>query len=180
MNVSIQPTIDGIAGERLYAFAIQLADSRLTNDDIRKLVDRESAWAHRAKLLNGQTHAYDASARLLADLRLLKWTVRADNCGIELQSPPHPRLKHKSPDAVAESKEAVRKELSPALAQQFADPLVREFIQNMEEPSRGSRRSSIQKLIADGTELAARLRPALLAIGEERIAQLAQTPLRQP
>jgi hypothetical protein len=31
MNVSIQPTVDGIAGERLYAFAMQLADSRLQN-----------------------------------------------------------------------------------------------------------------------------------------------------
>jgi hypothetical protein len=175
MNVSIQPTIDGIAGERLFAFAKQLADSRLTNDAIRKLVERESSWAHHAKLLNGQTHAYDASTRLLADLRLLKWTVRADNCGIELQSPPHPRLKHPSPDAVAESKEAIRKELSPALAQQFADPLVREFIQNMEVPSRGSRRGSIQTLIADGLELGARLRPALLSNGEERATQLAQT-----
>lgn len=174
MNISIQPTVDGIAGERLYAFAMQLTDSRLTNDDIRKLVNRESSWAHHAKLLNGQTHAYDASARLLADLRLLKWTVRADSCGIELQSPPHPRLKHKSPDAVAESKEAIRKELSPVLAQQFADPLVREFIQKMEEPSRGSRRRSIQNLIADGAELAVRLRRALSVTGEERIAQLAQ------
>ena len=112
-----------MAEERLHAFAIQLADSRLAEEAIRKMVDRESSWAHRAKLLNGQTHAYDASARLLADLRLLKWTVRADNCGIELQSPPHPRLKAKSPNAVAESKAAIRKELSPALAQQFADPL---------------------------------------------------------
>lgn len=42
-------------------------------------------------LLNGQTHAYDASARLLADLRLLKWTVRADNCGIERQHKRAPR-----------------------------------------------------------------------------------------
>src|SRR5262249_15432987 len=138
---------------------------------IRKLVDRESSWAQRAKLLNGQTHAYDASARLLADLRLLKWTVRADNCGIELESPPHPRLKSRTPDAVAESKEAIRKELSPALAQQFADPLVREFIQNMERPTTGLRRS-IQHLIADGAELSARLRPALLATGEERIKKL--------
>ncbi len=174
MNVSIQPTIDGIAGERLYSFAMQLADSHLNNDDIRKLVERESSWAHRSKLLNGQTHAYDASARLLADLRLLKWTVRADNCGIELQSPPHPRLKNKSRDAVAESKEIIRKELSPALSQQFADPSVREFIQTMEKPSRGSRKS-IQNLIADGAELATRLRPALLTTGEERIAHLAKT-----
>src|ERR1035441_2777560 len=73
MNVSIQPSLDGMAEERLHAFAIQLADSRLSEEAIRKMVDRESSWAHRAKLLNGQTHAYDASARLLADLRLLKW-----------------------------------------------------------------------------------------------------------
>lgn len=174
MNVSIQPTVDGMASERLYAFAMQLSDTRLTTDEIRKLVERESAWAHRAKLLNGQTHAYDASARLLADLRLLKWTVRADNCGIELQSPPHPRLKQKSKDAVAESKEAIRKELSSALAQQFADPLVRDFIKSMEEPSSGSRRQSIQKLIADGAELAARLRPALEASSGDRVVKLAE------
>jgi len=105
MNVNIQPTVDGIAEERLHAFAMQLADSHLRDEEIRQLVERESSWAHRAKLLNGQTHAYDASTRLLADLRLLKWTVRADACGIELQSPPHPRLKHKSPGAVAESKQ---------------------------------------------------------------------------
>ena len=173
MNVNIQPTIDGIACERLYAFAKQLADSRLSEDAVRKLVDRESSWAHQAKLLNGQTHAYDASARLLADLRMLKWTVRADNCGIELQSPPHPRLKQKSAKAVAESKEAVRKELSPALAQQFADPLVRDFITNLEDPPRGSRRKSIQNLIADGAELAARLQPALAETGDARVAALA-------
>lgn len=174
MNISIQPSVDGIAGERLQAFAVQLTDTRLTDDDIRKLVERESSWAQRTKLLNGQTHAYDASARLLADLRLLKWTVRADNCGIELESPPHPRLKKKSPTAVAESKDAIRKELSPALAQQFADPLVRGFIQDMEEPSRGSRRRSIQALIADGAELASRLRPALAASEEERVSRLAE------
>src|ERR1044072_842959 len=171
MNISIQPSLDGIAAERLYAFAMQLADPRLTSDAIRELVNRESSWARRAKLLNGQTHAYDASARLLADLRLLKWTVRADNCGIELESPPHPRLKSRTPDAVPESKEVIRKELSSALAQQFADPLVREFIQNMERP-RGSLRRSIQHLIADGAELSGRLRPALSAPGEEQTKRL--------
>lgn len=174
MDVNIQPALDGLANERMHAFAMQLADARLSDEAIRKLVERESSWAHRAKFLNGQTHAYDASARLLADLRLLKWTVRADNCGIELQSPPHPRLKHKSPNAVAESKEAIRKELSPALAQQFADPLVREFIRKAETPSPGSRRTPIQNLIADGAELATRLQPALATVGPERVEKLRQ------
>jgi len=76
--VSIQPTLDGIASERLHEFAMQLADSRVGADAIRDLVTRESSWAHRVRLLNGQTYAYEASVRLLADLRLLKWTVRAD------------------------------------------------------------------------------------------------------
>ena len=174
MNVSIRPSLDGIADERLHAFAMQLADPRLSDDAIRTLVECESSWAHRACLLNGQTYAYEASIRLLADVRLLKWTVRADNCGIELQSPPHPRLMQRSPDAIREAKEAVRKELSPVLAQQFADPLIRQFIANLEPPPRESRRKSIQTLIADGAELHARLQPALAVSGEQRDNQLAK------
>ena len=174
MNVLIQPDLDGLAGERLRTFAERLAEPGLGDDAICQLVAREASWADRARLLNGQTHAYEAAARLLADLRLLKWTIRADSCGIELESPPHPRLLKRSAAAVREAKDAVRKELSPALAQQFADPLVREFIQDMEVPSRGSRRRSIQTLIADGAELLARLQPALDSSGEGRIARLGQ------
>jgi len=168
MNVNLRPSLDGVAEERLHAFAIHLTDPRLSEDGNRKMVDRESSWAHRAKRLNGQSHAYDASARLLADLRLLKRIMHADNCGIEFQSSPNPRLKAKSASAATDSRAALRKELSPALAQPFADPPVREFIQSMEQPSRASRRQSIRSLIADGSRVAARLRPTLAATGEDR------------
>ena len=109
----------------------------------------------------------------MADLRLLKWTIRADACGIELESPPHPRLQARSPEVIRAAKDAVRDELAPALAQQFADPLVRKFIRDLEDPPRGSRRSSIRTLIADGEEVHARLQPALTSPPEARPAALA-------
>jgi hypothetical protein len=127
MNITIQPALDGIAAERLRQFAARMTEQDLDEGVVRELVNSESQWVARTRALNGQTFAYQASARLLADLRMLKWRVRADSCGIELESPPHPRLRAKAPGAVAESKEAVRKELAPALSQQFADPSVREF-----------------------------------------------------
>lgn len=173
MNIRIQPTLDGAAGERFSAFAARLADPHLSDDDVREAVRREAAWAQRSPLLNGQTHAYEAAARLLADLRLLKWTIRADACGIELESPPHPRLQARSPEVIRAAKDAVRDELAPALVQQFGDPLVRKFVRNMEEPPRGSRRHSIRTLIADGAEVYARLQSALASLPEARPATLA-------
>jgi hypothetical protein len=174
MNVSIQPSLDGAADERLHNFAMHLADSDLSDNAIRALISRESSWAQHSQLLNGQTYAYQASARLLADLRLLKWAVRADNCGIELQSPPSPRLKQRSPDVIRESKDQIRKELSASLMQQFADPLVRRFIADLEKPPKGSRRRSIQTLIADGAEVFSRFQPALAAEKDQRPMLLAQ------
>jgi hypothetical protein len=174
MNINIQPILEGIAMERFASLANRLSEVNLENEEVRALIERESVWAMRTKLLNGQTYAYDASIRLLADLRLLKWSVRADNCGIELESPPHPRLNGKSRDSVAESKDQIRKELTPALTQQFADPSVRSFISRVEVPLPGSTQSTIQSLIADGAELAVRLRPALQAAGKEREHELAK------
>jgi len=82
MNIIIQPELDGLAGERLRTFAAQLTDHSLCEQTIRDLVNQEASWAKRTRLLNGQTHSYEAAARLLSDLRLLKWTIRADKNGI--------------------------------------------------------------------------------------------------
>src|SRR5258707_13459206 len=117
MNVSVQPFLDGLAGERLRKFAIQVAATK--DGDLRQMAEQKATWAHRSRALNGQSHAYEAAARLLVDLRLLKWSVRADTYGLELESPPHPRLGPRTPDAIRDSKEALRRELAPALEQQF-------------------------------------------------------------
>lgn len=172
MNVLIQPDLDGIAGERLRTFAQQLADERVDEDTIRESIVRETSWAKRSPMLNGQTCSYQASARLLADLRLLKWKVRADAYGIELESPPNPHLSNLSVKAVQEAKEVVRKELSPALVQQFADASVQRFIEELENPPRNSKRESIRKLIADGKELSIRLQAGIASTEEDRVLVL--------
>jgi hypothetical protein len=166
MNVLVQPYLDGLAGERLRKFAMQVASANVS--DLRQMAERESIWAHRSRVLNGQSHAYEAAARLLVDLRLLKWSVRADTYGLELESPPHPRLGPRTPEAIRDSKDALRRELAPALEQQFSDPGVRGFIDELESPPPGSRRRSISLLIADGSELVARLEGALNSSGELR------------
>lgn len=170
MNVSVQPYLDGLAGERLRKFAIQVASAK--DGDLRQMAEREAIWAHRSRVLNGQSHAYEAAARLLVDLRLLKWSVRADTYGFELESPPHPRLGPRTPEAIRDSKEALRRELAPALNQQFSDPGVRQFIDELERPAESSRRKSISLLIADGSEVVSRLDRALDCAGEPRVEAL--------
>jgi hypothetical protein len=156
MNVLVQPSLDGIAAERLYSFAIKVA---ATSDplELRRLAEREAGWAQHSRELNGQIHAYEAAARLLVDLRLLKWQVRADAYGLELESPPHPRLGPRTAESIEVYKDGVRRELAPTLHQQFSDAGVRRFISELENPPAGSKRKSISLLIADGKELYARL-----------------------
>lgn len=166
MNVLVQPYLDGLAGERLRKFAIEVASAK--NSELRQMAEREATWAHRSHALNGQTHAYEAAARLLVDLRLLKWSVRADTYGLELESPPHPRLGPRTPEAIRDSKDALRRELAPALSQQFNDPNVRRFIDDLEKPPAGSRRKSISLLIANSDELLTRLDDALNSTGDLR------------
>lgn len=174
MNIVITPNLDGLAGERLRAFAIRLATLVDGDQAIRNVVNVEASWARRTPLLNGQTRAYEAAVRLLADLRLLKWTVRADACGIELESPLGVRNRAATPETIRAAKDDIRRELAPSLAAQFADPLVREFISDLEEPSRGSRRKSVRMLIADGGDIYGRLQNALKAERAERVRALAE------
>lgn len=158
MHIDIYPKVEGIAAERLLEFAAALATDE-TADSVRlpALVEREAAWARRTPHLNGQTKAYEASIRLLADLRALKWKVRADRFGIELVSPRRPRAGQGGADFAAASKTRLRDELRPVLATQFGAHHVRSFIANCEDPPHGSKRRSIRLLVADGAELATRL-----------------------
>ncbi len=174
MNIVITPNLDGLAGVRFRTFAARLAALPSGDPGIREITTAEATWAHRTPLLNGQTHAYEAAVRLLADLKLLKWTVRADTCGIELESPPSLRRSKASHEQVRAAKDDIRRELAPTLTSQFADPLVREFIRDIEEPRAGSRRKSIRTLIADGAELYTRLQPTLKLAPSDRPGALSQ------
>jgi hypothetical protein len=61
MHIEIQPKVEGLAAERLMAFASELASTNL--EDLRALTDREAAWARRSVHLNGQTNSYEAAMR---------------------------------------------------------------------------------------------------------------------
>lgn len=172
MNIVAQPDLQGLAAERLRSFAAKLAEDRLPEDTIRELVRLEASWAKHSPVLNGQAHAYEASARILGDLKLLKWRVRADAYGIELESPPSLRRGTHAPIAARDAKETVRKELAATLAEQFSDPLVRRFVRDLEEPRAGSRRRSIRALIADGAELHKRVTRASDLAGDDRTTSL--------
>jgi hypothetical protein len=53
MNIVISPRLDGLASERLRAFAAQLASASADAAAIRDLTRTEAAWARRTPLLNG-------------------------------------------------------------------------------------------------------------------------------
>lgn len=75
MHIEIHPKVEGIAAERPLDFAGKLADDDRRDSDpglLPALVEQEAAWAYRTPHLNGQTKAYEACIRLLADLRTLK------------------------------------------------------------------------------------------------------------
>ena len=147
------PNLDGAAAERFLRVARRLAAARLENAE---LAESEAQWARSTPALNGQALRFEASVRLLVDLVGLRWQVVEDRFGLELRAPYASARLH-SPTAIRESKDIVRRELQPVLAQQFADPSVRKFINSVEQPSARSGRKSIRHLIADGAEVHARI-----------------------
>jgi hypothetical protein len=170
MQIEIHPKVEGAAAERLLDFAATLSGD--VPASLTMLVEREAAWARRTQQLNGQTKAYEACMRLLADLRALKWRVRADTFGIELVSPRRNRPEKGSNEFAATTKRRLRNELRPVLASQFADKHVRTFITECEDPPAGRKRQSIRCLIADGAELASRLgRASEAADASDRLAE---------
>jgi hypothetical protein len=171
VHIEIHPRVEGLAAERLFQFAAALAaPENGAANHVLSLVEQEAAWARRTPYLNGQTKAYEACMRLLADLRSLKWQVRADTFGIELVSPRRSRPPKGAADFAAADKARLREELRPALAAQFADPRVRAFLHDCENPPPGKKRHSILRLVADGAELAARLETAAASPGTDPLS----------
>jgi len=150
------PNLDGVAAERFLRVARRLAARTHDGAALAELAENEARWAHSTPALNGQTWRYEAAVRLLADLVGLRWQVVEDRFGLELRAP-YASARLNDPTAVRESKEIVRGELRPVIAQQFADINVRKFIASIEQPSARSGRKSIRELIADGAEVHARI-----------------------
>jgi Domain of unknown function (DUF4338) len=105
-----------------------------------------------------------ATLVILRDLTQIGWEVRAD--GEEIMLRPH------DAEEAGPTKEAVRRQLLFGRTDQLRRPPVRQFVEDLERPSRGARHESILHLIADGRRLAAALRPIAARPRAQRAALL--------
>ena len=176
MITSINPPLEGLAAQRFLALAQQLArrqDRRLPAE-FAELLDAEVRWSRTQPHLNGCREAYEAASRVLVDLARLTWTIHPHGYSIELHSPTFRPDRQSTPDDIGRHKRAVRQELAPLREAQFREESVRRFIRRMEKPVAHTKRKSILHLIADGRELHARLRPALVSTRDKRVSALAK------
>jgi len=157
MLVNLDSPLDGIAGERFLSFARSLNRSCGFNDaDYRRFLELEISWCRSHSLLNGSRLAYEASVRVLLDLVRLGWQVREEGYGIELFTKLAPK-NGLSPTEVIEQKVRTRSLFQPIVDNELSDNSVRSFIRLMETPSAISKKRSIKHLIAEGSEIHARL-----------------------
>ncbi|HUY91798.1 MAG TPA: Druantia anti-phage system protein DruA [Pirellulales bacterium] len=170
MNIPLHSRLLGIAAERFFGLARKIASAQ-NGQPVPRFSDWaeiEAEWARNNSALNGQAGQYEAAARLLLDLAMLKWRVRVEGSEIELEAPALGSRRSMTVEETKAAKDAVRRELAPMLYEQFNDPRVRHFLDLMETPGENSALASIRQLIADGAEVFERMRPALLITGDDR------------
>lgn len=159
MIVPIDPPLQGIAIDRFHALAKALSQARQRNHegDLRALLDEDLAWAraHLASESNAAI-AYEAAARVLVDLVRLGWQVREEGYGIELVAE-RPRLGRLTPEQILAEKRRTQAMFLPTVQAQLSEPAVRDLARRLEKPSSRSGKKPVSCLIADGSELHARL-----------------------
>jgi len=112
---------------------------------------------------------------ILRDLLSVSWQIHYSDDGVEIVAPPVDRRKGLSQDEQYLLKASIRHELSPACQEQLTEKTTQDFIRTLEEPGPSSKiKKSIRALIADGQELAERLRDATVMEPEEQITRLEQ------
>jgi hypothetical protein len=172
MIVSLFPPLDGEVAERFHAFATMLADMQQAGSkaEMADALAREVAWCRSAPHLDQKALAYEACIRILTDLARMRWRIIEQGYGFALENPKELVGGRPTAEVVA-SKEMLRSELRPVVDEQRRNPAVIEFIRKMEGEDRLGRRS-VRLLMAEGEELAQRLRPARTSTGSDRIAKL--------
>lgn len=177
MIVPIRPPLDGTSAERFLALARHFARSSECGEvDREGLLDAEILWNRSANQGDEQQRdTYEAAVRVLLDLHRLGWEVHEAGYGIELHSPPL-RTAGLTAEEVLREKARTRDLFRPAVDAQLRDPTVQAFVQRMEAPGVKTGKLPIRDLIADGSELHARL---LTAARQEQWAQdYAGLPIR--
>lgn len=130
------------------------------------VLDQEVAWCRAATYLGKRALAYEACVRVLTDLARMRWRIVEQGYGFALENPKE-LVGGRSTEEIVQSKEMMRGELRPVVAEQQRHPAVMEFIAKMEGEDRLGRRS-IRLLMADGAELAQRLERARSLTGDDR------------
>lgn len=112
---------------------------------------------------------------ILRDLLSVSWQIHYSDYGVEIVAPPVDRRKGLSQDEQYLLKAGIRHELSAACLEQLTERATQDFIRALEEPSPASKnKKSIRALIADGQELANRLRGITSLEPEEQVIRLEQ------
>lgn len=154
MIVPIRPPLEGVAADRFLALARTLARARLS--DLNGLLEEELRWASARCTDEGQVSSYEAAARVLFDLVRLGWQVREEGYGIELVAE-RPRLGRLTPEQIRVEKSRTRALFWPIVQAQLSQPAIGELARRLENPPVRSGKKPIACLMAEGSELHARL-----------------------
>ena len=172
MIVPIFPPLSGECAERFRTFAMKLvcAQRARSANDMRSALEEEIRWCRSPRCFEENALAYEACIRVLSDLARLRWRIVEQGYGFALENRKE-RVRGRPTAEIIASKEMLRRELQPVVDEQKRHPAVLNFIAGMEREDRSGRRS-VQLLMADGAELAARLAPARELEGEKRLEAL--------
>ena len=139
-------------------------------NDMSSALEEEISWCRSARCFEENALVYEACIRVLCDLARLRWRIVEQGYGFALENRKE-RVRGRPTAEIIAGKEMLRRELQPVVDEQKRHPAVLNFIAGMEREDRSGRRS-VQLLMADGAELAARLAPARELEGEERVEAL--------
>lgn len=134
----------------------------------------EIAWVTEMATNQTENQRYLTAVLLLSDLLNLSWDLDYSSTGIELIAPPLPDAHGLTVEAVQKRKNDLRTELAPSVRHQLEHPATIDFIRRMEQPHHQAKHKSIRLLMADGSELAARLEHILDLSETEQIAALSK------
>jgi len=177
MFIRVYPPFEGFIAERFLSLAKKLEDWQLNrdNNELDTIWINEQEWMKHQSHLTSNKLKYEASARILIDLARLRWKIKQENAGIELNSPQFYPGDKVTAKQISDYKTTVRAELHHICAEQFRQPSVKKFIERLEKPPKGCKFTSILRLIAEGEEVYKRIEPALNCKGDERDAVLSKS-----
>lgn len=176
MFIRVYPPFEGFIAERFLSLAKKLENWQLNrdNEDLETIWINEQEWMKSQSQLKSNKRKYEAAARILIDLARLRWTIKQENAGIELNSPQFYPGNKVTADEISEYKNTVRAELNHICAEQFRQPSVKKFIERLEKPPKACKFTSILRLIADGEEVYTRIESALNCEETEKDAILSK------